>query len=157
LDINRQLLDLLFLITIKIKDYENSYQKIEILINRYANTCLHFILDKIIPNNDLIIYITENDELDKILNLVKAKSFQFLSSIIQYGSVDIKDSKVKQICYNLIDLIIKNLNFLVDNNLFNLENYDKNLDILFYHIFLFLSRCLNREPILSNFIPHVKK
>jgi len=147
----------MFIATLKIKDFENSYQKIEILTSKYAHTCLNFIIDQSIPNNNLIIYITQEEELDKVLNLLKAKSFQMISAIIQYGSIEIKNTTIKEICYSLIDYIIKNLNFLVSQNLFNLEKYDKNIDLLLYHIFLFLSRCLNREPILSNFSPHVKK
>lgn len=149
---------MLFLVTIKIKDYENSYEKIETLVNRYANTCLHFIMNQSIPNNNLIIYITDNEELDKVLNSIKAKSFQLISAIIQYGSTDIKNATVIEICYSLIDLIIKNLDYFVSSKiLFSLENHEKNLDILFYHIFLFLSRCLNRNPILTNFMPFVRK
>jgi hypothetical protein len=149
---------LLFLVIIKIKEYENSYQKLEIMINRYANTCLQLILDQTIPNNNLIIYITENEDLDKVLNSIKAKSFQIISAIIQYGSAEIKNTIIRDICYNLIDVIIKNLDFLVTNNIFkNIENFDKNLELFFYHIFLFLSRCLNREPILTNFSSYVKK
>lgn len=143
---------------IKIKEYENSYQKLEIMINKYANTCLQLIVDQTIPNNNLIIFITDNEELDKVLNSIKAKSFQIISAIIQYGSAEIKNTTIRDICYSLIDLIIKNLDFLIGNNIFkNLENYDKNLELLFYHIFLFLSRCLNREPILTSFLPFVKK
>jgi len=122
------------------------------------NTCLHFITNQSIPNNNLIIYITDNEDLDKVLNSIKAKSFQLISAIIQYGSTDIKNDTVREICYTLIDLIIKNLDYFVSSQiLFNLENQEKNLDLLFYHIFLFLSRCLNREPILSNFMPFVRK
>jgi len=115
-------------------------------------------MNQSIPNNNLIIYITESEELDKVLNSIKAKSFQLISAIIQYGSTDIKNTTVRDICISLIDLIIKNLDYFVSSKIiFNLENHDKNLDILFYHIFLFLSRCLNREPILSNFMPFVRK
>lgn len=151
-------MDLLFLVSIKVKDFENSYEKIETLINRYANTCLHFITNQNIPNNNLIIYITDSEDLDKVLNSIKAKSFQLISAIIQYGSTDVKNNTIRDICYSLIDLIIKNLDYFVSSQiLFNLENHEKNLDLLFYHIFLFLSRCLNREPILSNFMPYVRK
>jgi hypothetical protein len=104
-----------------------------------------------------MIYITENEELDKVMNSIKAKSFQFLSALIQYGSNTIKNELLQGICIQLIDYIIKNLDYLVLNKLNNFEKYEKCLDILFYHIFLFLSRCLNREPILTNFFPYVKK
>ena len=128
------------------------------LINKYAMNCFNFIVDQSIPNNNMIIYITENDSLDKTLNSIKAKSYQFLSAIIQYGSVNIQNTIIQEICLKLIDLIIKNLDFLVHGNNFNFDKYDdKGLDLLFYHIFLFLSRCLNREPILTNFFPFVKK
>jgi hypothetical protein len=116
-----------------------------------------FIIEEIIPNNKLMIYITENEDLDKVMNSIKAKSFQFLSALIQYGSTTIKNELIQGICIQLIDYIIKNLENLVINKLNNIEKYEKCLDILFYHIFLFLSRCLNREPILTNFFPFVKK
>jgi hypothetical protein len=150
-------LDLLFLIIIKIKDHPNSHQNLEFLISKYAMYAQNFIVEEIVPNKQLMIYITENEELDKIMNSIKAKSFQFLSALIQYGSNNIKNEILQKICIGLIDYIIKNLDNLVINKLNNFEKYEKCLDILFYHIFLFLSRCLNREPILTNFFPYVKK
>lgn len=141
----------------KIKDFEKSEEKLEIIINKYAVACYNFIIDLKIPNEYVIVYITANEELDKVLNSVKAKSFQLLSALIQYGSIDIKNSIIQEICVNLIDVIIKNLNMLVTKDLYLIEKYEGSLDLLFYHIFLFLSRCLNREPILTNFFPFVKK
>lgn len=120
-------------------------------------TSFSFIIDQSIPNENVMVYITENDEMDKVLNSLKAKNYQLLSAIIQYTSTDIKNPIIQEICIKLIDIIIKNLNFLISKNISSIEKYDKHLDLLFYHIFLFLSRCLNREPILTNFFPFVKK
>lgn len=105
----------------------------------------------------MLVYITENEELDKVTNSIKAKSFQFLSALIQYGSNSMKNEILQRICIQLIDFIrikLDQMNFIRLNNF---EKYEKSLDILFYHIFLFLSRCLNREPILSNFFPYIRK
>jgi hypothetical protein len=68
-------------------------------------------MNQSIPNNNLIIYITDNEELDKVLNSIKAKSFQLISAIIQYGSTDIKNATVRDISYSLIDVVIKNLDY----------------------------------------------
>ncbi len=142
----------------KIINFENSYQKIEILINKYSNTCFNIIRDQLAPNNNSIIYTTENKELDKVLNMLKGKSFQFFSAIIQFsGMTDITNNTLKEISFNLIDLIIKDLDLLVEQRLFDRQNCDENLEILLYHIFLFLSRSLNREPFLTSFSPYIKK
>lgn len=145
------------MIIVKIKDYSNSQQNLETLVSKYALTIQNFIVEEIIPNKHFMIYITENEDLDKVMNSIKAKSFQFLSALIQYGSNSINNETLQRICIQLIDYIIKNLDNLVLNKMNNFEKYEKCLDILFYHIFLFLSRCLNREPILTNFFPYVKK
>jgi len=87
-----------------------------------------------------------------------------LSIIIQNLVVNITNSKVIesstriiQACYSTLSFFVSNMTYLNEMDSTNPDYPDYLYGSMLYHIGLFLSRTLAREPILSNFAPFVKE
>lgn len=126
--------------------------------------------------NPIVVFNIDKKKCEEINNM-KSKIFQFLSYILQLSTSEekeyeedkiyiINNKDLEKITNNLINLIIKSLdNILQNKNKFLLSRkYDNEMNenedcynILLYQICIFLSRALIREPIKSEFKTKIKQ
>ena len=129
-----------------------------------------------INQNPIISFtLNENEKLHSKLNSMKSKCFQFLAFSIEKLSTKskensifiyiIKDQCSVELFAELTKLIISSLQdilsnkekyILIKSSKEGIFSYDNNYNNLLYFIFLFLSRCLLRNPIKKEFSSHIK-
>ena len=128
--------------------------------------------------NPIIVFNIE-DKLCSEMNMMKSKAIQFVSYITQISTLEernanmiletnnvIPDQELIDLVNKFIVLIVNSFEDILRNeNKFNLirkYNGESNEDedaynILLYQICVFLTRCLVREPIKSQFMPNMRK
>jgi hypothetical protein len=147
-------------------------EKLDGALNLYSNKFLKYAVDLIQKPHqgvweEFFIVWTGNKDFDNILNGMKSKSFQFISYLIQCEGQIIKTNIIIETVTQLVQSCTLNLNYVVQNkfeylnnlepgNITNNEFPDYNYDSLLFQIFLFLSRFLSREPIITHFTTFVK-
>ena len=130
---------------------------------------------KLFINQNPIISFNISEKFVSNLNLMKSKCFQYISFTIEHlttkvksktdTTYTIKDEVLISLLAELMSLIIKSLQDILSNK----EKYslvknpkegilssDESYNNLFYFIFLFLTRCLIRDPIKSEFSTYMK-
>ena len=152
-----EIYDFMYLIIIKLKFIdENEFRKrILLLFSKYGNFVYEIIsTNKNNESQNPIIYICQNKELSQKMNILKSKCLQFISAIIQYLGESIKEENLINITSSIIKLTINSLENLIKdyiNLLDNIISEDDPLNLIIYNMIIFLTRCLIREPIKSNF------
>ena len=159
-------------IIIKLKSHNNKIEICNQFFQKY-NTILYELLTYKLPNeknentNQIINFFNNNNLCEKI-NVLKAKTLQLYTTIIQISSNIEKEITIKdliQICINIIQLIVSSLEDILKNSdklKYIIErNYEENFfnnsfEIILYHMFNFLSKTLIREPIKTQFFPFLK-
>ena len=100
-----------------------------------------------------------DSEFDNSINIMKAKVFQFINSIVSNYKTKLEEQYLTKIYSNLIQVTIENLNFVVLNKFNYLQEMTKdsttfpdyNYENLIYQMILFLSKILVKEPFVENF------
>lgn len=106
-----------------------------------------------------------DSEFDNTINIMKAKVFQFINSIISNYKSVLEEEYLVKIYSNLIQITIDNLNFVVLNKFNYLQEMTKdslnfpdyNYENLIYQMILFLSKILVKDPFVDNFAAFVKQ
>ena len=132
---------------------------------------------KIFNNQNPIIIFTliENENLCSKINTMKSKCFQFMSFSIQKlsvyigqnanSSLTLQNQDFIELFATLMKLSIKSLEDILSNkekflliktSKEGIFQSDTNYNHLLYQIFLFLSRCLLRNPIKQEFSSYIK-
>ena len=129
-----------------------------------------------INQNPIISFtLLEDEKLHSSINTMKSNCFQFLSFTIgklsikskkgKFTSFTLKDQYLIELLAELTKLVISSLQDILSNKekfltikrskegIFSSDNNHNNL---LYHIFLYLSRCLTRNPIIKEFSSHMK-
>jgi hypothetical protein len=159
-------MDFLFLSLLKMKKLDKTTEIMDIYIQKFIPFTCEMILLKIEEWPIYFIFWTEQSELDLIVNTMKSKAFQFLSYIIQSENVTtVKNSILIDNINKIVNVIIDNLNFVIDQKMYYLAEMNKNSDkfkdngyeSLLFQIILFLSRILTREPFISTFSKFIEK
>jgi hypothetical protein len=153
------MMDFLFLCVLKLKRMEIIENCKEIFVNKFLPFTLELInLDK------TLISFTGNNEYDSKVNSMKAKSFQFISFLLQNeGSVisnlllEHLTAIIPQSISGLSIFVSERLDYLSQMSKDSADFPDSNFDILLFQIMLFLSRVLVRDPVMTQFTPLVKK
>lgn len=151
-------MDFLFLSILKLKRMEVLENCKEIFINKFIPFSIEMV------SLDNLISFTGNTEYDSMVNSMKAKSFQFISFLIQNEQTTIPPTFLEHLTKILLPsitglsvVINEKLDYLSQMHKDSKEFPDSNHDILLFQIMLFLSRVLIREPVMSQFSPLVKK
>ena len=131
----------------------------------------------ILVNQNPIISFTflENEKLCSNVNTMKSYCFQYLSYAVEKLSTKekidnlisftLKDQFSIELFAELTRLIISSLEdilcnkekfLIIKSSKEGILTSDKNYNNLLYHIFLFLSRCLIRNPIIKEFSSYIK-
>ena len=104
-----------------------------------------------------------------LVNDLKAKCFQFIAIIIQYSGKQINNENMKILSFELVKVIIINLEDFLLNHSNELNILDSKMNItynniddekinsLFFNMIVFLSRALIREPIKTEFSSLINK
>ena len=129
----------------------------------------------IIQNPIISFTLTETENLCTKINTMKSKCLQYMSFSIQKLSIKlkengttsliIKDQYFIELFADVMKLVIKSLEDILSNkdkflliktSKEGIFTSDSNYNNLLFHIFLFLSRCLLREPIKKEFSSYIK-
>ena len=167
-------------------DYVKYNEIFSAIFNKYGKLVVELIkiqlpLDEksknvFINQNPIISFtLTDNENIYCNLNTMKSKCFQYLSYSLERLSVKIKENSLTSYVLNdlnyielfasLIKLVISSLEdllsskdkyTLIKTSKEGIFSSDTNYNYLLYHIFLFLSRCLIRNPIKQEFSSHIK-
>jgi hypothetical protein len=156
-------MDYFFLSLLKLKKLSVLDKAQNLYVNNYlpfAIQTLHYSLI-----NENLISFTGMKDFDSHLNSMKSKSLQFICYLIQLEGSSIKNdliiehgSKIVKLAISTLENTISfKLGYIMEMHKGNIDSPDYNYDILLFHILLFLSRFLTREPILTQFTPYIKK
>lgn len=165
LEIHKFIFDFLFLSLLKFKKLDlvdKIYQHYTTKFIPYSVNMVSFTIPEVMPN---LICWTGDKEFDSIMNSMKGKALQFISFLVQMEGTTIKDTFLVENVSQIVNLAINNLNLILVTKLpyisemstDNINHPDHSYGFLLYHIFLFFSRFLTREPIISHFKTLVKK
>ena len=117
-----------------------------------------------------IIYFTDDFQLNKYMNNLKAKVIQTMTWIVQLGGDEIKDQNLLNVLTTLLEMFIKTLDFAIKNYINDIHNefdYENDYSLnpnnktngycnIFYNLIAFFVRVLIREPIKTKFIPLIE-
>lgn len=152
-------MDFLFLCVLKLKRMEILENCKEIFINKFVP----FTIELVIYDNTFIAF-TGNNEYDSSINSMKAKSFQFISFLLQNEGALISNIFLEHLTKIILPAISglslfvnERLDYLSQMNKDSKEYPDSNYDILLFQMMLFLSRVLVRDPVMTQFTQLVKK
>jgi hypothetical protein len=125
--------------------------------------------------NPIIVFNIDEDKYSE-MNHMKSKAIQFLSFITQVSTLEeknmeeekdfINDKELVELINKIIVLIVKTFEDILNNKekYFFLRKYkedmkeeDDSYNILLFQICVFLTRCLVREPIKTEFSVHMKQ
>jgi len=132
---------------------------LEIYISLFLPLAVHVILSPIpeLSPNYFIIW-TGDHKIDSLINSTKAKSLQFLNSLLLYYRKIIDNKLVIEHCSKIVEPAVKNLAYVIKEKFDYISKMEKggevednNYEVLIYQIFLFFSRFITKEPIIDNF------
>ena len=164
INLKKQFFECLFMLSIKLKKYEIWDLSIsEDFINIYLEQAIAAVLFQ--SQGTCFISFTEQPIVDSSINLMKSKAMTWLSLMIQYEGVEIKNKAIYEKCFKLFTIIGQGFKFLIDNKMTYLGNMGKNekdfpdndYNTIIFQSNLFISRLLVREPIVSNMNKHIKE
>jgi hypothetical protein len=162
--IKRVFYELLFLITIKLKKSELLPVSLnEELINSYLEDACSTILFQ--SEASSFISFSGSKEVDCALNLMKCKSFMWISILIQNEGNEIKNKALIEKCMRLFLSVVAGFKVVLANkyeyiSLMSKDDVkcpDNDYSTIIFQANLFISRLLVREPIVNNMNKHIKE
>jgi hypothetical protein len=152
-------MDFLFLCVLKLKKMEILGNCKDIFINKFVP----FSIELVVYNSTFIAF-TGNNDYDSMVNSMKAKSFQFISLLLQNEGVVISNLFLENLTKIIIPsitglsvFVTEKLEYISQMHKDSKECPDNSYDILLFQIMLFLSRVLVRDPVMNQFTHLVKK
>lgn len=106
-----------------------------------------------------------DSEFDNAINIMKAKVFQFINSIVTNYKSKLEEEYLVKTYSSLIQTTIDNLDFVVLNKFNYIQEMTKdslnfpdyNYENLIYQMILFLSKILVKDPFVDNFTGYAKQ
>lgn len=162
--IKRVFYELLFLITIKLKKAELLIvSTTEELISLYMDDASSTILFQ--SEGASFISFTGSKQIDSALNLMKCKTFMWVSILIQNEGNEIKNISLIEKCMRLFfsvvagfkDVLAKKFDYISLMTKDDLNYPDNDYSTIIFQANLFISRLLVREPIVNKMNKHIKE
>lgn len=162
--IKRIFYELLFLMTIKLKKSEILTATLtEELISQYLDDACSTVLFQ--SETSSFISFTGLKEIDSALNLMKCKSFMWISILIQNEGIEIKNKTLVEKCMRLFFSVVAGFKIVLTTKYDyislmtkdDIKYPDNDYSTLIFQANLFISRLLVREPIVNNMNKHIKE
>jgi hypothetical protein len=156
--------DYILSLMVKYRNLKKVEEIKEIIITSYINILVDSIYFTI-PENSQSIFFTLDPDINKSVNSLKASALKTITYILQFERTTISNqillTKLTELTSKLIphleyvhkNKMIKYYTQMLDDNYIDQEDDDRTLFL--FNVFLFFSRMLAREPVISDFIQNI--
>jgi hypothetical protein len=156
----------LYMVSLKAQLRHKNFQNLEsIFIEIFLNPAILLISSNIPEvNNETVISWTKQADIDNTINDMKSQCLQFVESLVKYYTC-LLDERIVKVVSVLIETILKDLTYVIENKYDFLSNFERNEDKysnfnyekIIYRMLSCLNNFLMKEPIIMHFYQFSRK
>ncbi len=154
------------MVSLKAQLRHKNFQNLEsIFIEIFLNPAILLISSNIPEvNNETVISWTKQADIDNTVNDMKSQCLQFVESLVKYYTC-LLDERIVKVVSVLIETILKDLTYVIENKYDFLSNFERNEDKysnfnyekIIYRMLSCLNNFLMKEPIIMHFYQFSRK
>ncbi len=154
------------MVSLKAQLRHKNFQNLEsIFIEIFLNPAILLISSNIPEvNNETVISWTKQADIDNTINDMKSQCLQFVESLVKYYTC-LLDERIVKVVSVLIETILKDLTYVIENKYDFLSNFERNEDKysnfnyekIIYRMLSCLNNFLMKEPIIMHFYQFSRK